>query len=137
MIDLPPPQILLQLSLNGALGGAMYGVAAVGLSLIFGTMRLIFLAQGAMIILAAYFVRGLFQNFGIDPFLSLVIVVPVGLAAGFDKNAEVVDAMLNQAFTETGDEFAEVRVAQRGSADGQHDTDAPAADGKKLPRSDG
>jgi len=83
MIDLPPPQILLQLSVNGALGGAMYGVAAVGLSLIFGTMRLIFLAQGAMIILAAYFVRGLFQNFGIDPFLSLVIVVPVGLAAGW------------------------------------------------------
>lgn len=83
MIDLPSPGVFLQLSLNGALGGAMYGVAAVGLSLIFGTMRLIFLAQGAMIILAAYFVRALFQNFGIDPFLSLVIVVPVGLAAGW------------------------------------------------------
>lgn len=83
MFDLPPPAIFLQLSLNGALGGAMYGVAAVGLSLIFGTMRLIFLAQGAMIILAAYFVRALFQGFGIDPFLSLVIVVPVGLAAGW------------------------------------------------------
>ena len=83
MFDLPPPAIFLQLSLNGALGGAMYGVAAVGLSLIFGTMRLIFLAQGAMIILAACFVRALFQSFGIDPFLSLVIVVPVGLAAGW------------------------------------------------------
>ena len=83
MFDLPPPAIFLQLSLNGALGGAMYGVAAVGLSLIFGTMRLIFLAQGAMIILAAYFVRALFQRFGIDPFLSLVIVVPVGLGVGW------------------------------------------------------
>lgn len=83
MFDFPPPQIFLQLSLNGALGGAMYGVAAVGLSLIFGTMRLIFLAQGAMIILAAYFVRALFQSFGIDPFLSLLIVVPVGLGAGW------------------------------------------------------
>jgi branched-chain amino acid transport system permease protein len=83
MIDIPPPAILLQLSINGALGGAMYGVAAVGLSLIFGTMRLIFLAQGAMIILAAYFVRALFYGLGIDPFLSLPIVIVVGGGFGW------------------------------------------------------
>lgn len=83
MLDMPPPEIMVQLSINGALGGAMYGVAAVGLSLIFGTMRLIFLAQGAMIILAAYFVRALFYGLGIDPFLSLLIVVPVGLDLGW------------------------------------------------------
>jgi branched-chain amino acid transport system permease protein len=83
MIDFPSPQIFLQLSINGALGGAMYGVAAVGLSLIFGTMRLIFLAQGAMIILAAYIVRALFQRLGIDPFLSLALIVPIGLGAGW------------------------------------------------------
>ncbi|MER9614301.1 hypothetical protein [Mesorhizobium sp. M0207] len=83
MQNIPPPEILLQLSLNGALGGAMYGVAAVGLSLIFGTMRLIFLAQGAMIILSAYFVRALFYGVGIDPFASLLIVVPVGLVVGW------------------------------------------------------
>jgi branched-chain amino acid transport system permease protein len=83
MIDFPSPQIFLQLSINGALGGAMYGVAAVGLSLIFGTMRLIFLAQGAIIILAAYIVRALFQRLGIDPFLSLALIVPIGLGAGW------------------------------------------------------
>ena len=82
-MTLPSPDIFLQLSINGALGGAMYGVAAVGLSLIFGTMRLIFLAQGAMIILAAYLVRALFQHLGIDPFLSLAIMVPVGFGAGW------------------------------------------------------
>ena len=82
-MNIPSPEILLQLSINGALGGAMYGVAAVGLSLIFGTMRLIFLAQGAMIILAAYFVRFLFQQLGIDPFLSLPIVVAVGGGVGW------------------------------------------------------
>ena len=61
----------------------MYGVAAVGLGLIFGTMRLIFLAQGAIIILAAYLVRALFNNLGLDPFLSLPIVILVGGAAGW------------------------------------------------------
>ncbi len=83
MFDLPPPDIMLQLTINGALGGAMYGVAAVGLSLIFGTMRLIFLAQGAIIILAAYLVRALFYKLGIDPFLSLPLVVLVGAGAGW------------------------------------------------------
>ncbi|MDQ6437504.1 branched-chain amino acid ABC transporter permease [Mesorhizobium sp. LHD-90] len=83
MTEIPSLQVLLQLTVNGILGGAMYGVAAVGLSLIFGTMRLIFLAQGAMIILAAYFVRALFQGLGIDPFLSLPIVITVGAGVGW------------------------------------------------------
>lgn len=83
MTEIPSLQILLQLTVNGALGGAMYGVAAVGLSLIFGTMRLIFLAQGAMIILAAYFVRALFYGLGIDPFLALPIVIAVGAGVGW------------------------------------------------------
>lgn len=83
MFDIPSPQILLQLSVNGALGGAMYGVAAVGLSLIFGTMRLIFLAQGAMIVLAAYVVRALFYKLGIDPFLSLPLILAISAAAGW------------------------------------------------------
>jgi branched-chain amino acid transport system permease protein len=83
MIDIPPLSVWLQLTINGALGGAMYGVAAVGLGLIFGTMRLIFLAQGAIIILAAYLVRALFNHLGLDPFLSLPIVIIVGGAAGW------------------------------------------------------
>jgi len=78
-----PLATMLQLTVNGALGGAMYGVAAVGLSLIFGTMRLIFLAQGAIIILAAYLVRAMFYRFGIDPFLSMPIVLAVGAGAGW------------------------------------------------------
>ena len=46
--------IFLQLLINGILFGTMYGIAAIGLSLIFGTMQILFLAQGTMIILAAY-----------------------------------------------------------------------------------
>ena len=83
MIELPSFETMAQLSINGALGGAMYGVAAVGLSLIFGTMRLIFLAQGAMIILAAYVVRFLFYKLGIDPFLTLPIMVVGGGGVGW------------------------------------------------------
>ena len=41
-------QLLAQILINGILFGGMYGIAAIGLSLIFGTMRIIFLAQGTM-----------------------------------------------------------------------------------------
>jgi len=83
MSAFPSFATLVQLTVNGALGGAMYGVAAVGLSLIFGTMRLIFLAQGALIILAAYIVRLLFLRFGLDPFLSLPLVGALGAGFGW------------------------------------------------------
>ena len=52
--------ILLQVIINGILFGTMYGIAAIGLSLIFGTMRIIFLAQGTMIVLFAYLSYWLF-----------------------------------------------------------------------------
>lgn len=83
MSAFPSFATLVQLTVNGALGGAMYGVAAVGLSLIFGTMRLIFLAQGALIILAAYVVRFFFMRFGLDPFLSLPLVCALGAGFGW------------------------------------------------------
>lgn len=74
--------ILLQVIINGILFGTMYGIAAIGLSLIFGTMRIIFLAQGTVIVLFAYLSYWLFTLAGIDPYLSLVIVVPVAFIVG-------------------------------------------------------
>jgi branched-chain amino acid transport system permease protein len=73
---------LLQLLVNGVLFGTMYGIAAIGLSLIFGTMQIIFLAQGTMIVLAAYGCFWLFQLYGMDPYLSIVLVVLGSLILG-------------------------------------------------------
>jgi branched-chain amino acid transport system permease protein len=75
--------IFFQLLINGILFGTMYGIAAIGLSLIFGTMQIIFIAQGAMIILAAYGSFWVFELFSIDPYLSIILVVPASLILGF------------------------------------------------------
>lgn len=75
--------VALQLLINGALFGSMYGVAAIGLSLIFGSMEIIFIAQGAVMILAAYFTYFLFSAAHIDPFAALSMVLPVFLLLGF------------------------------------------------------
>jgi branched-chain amino acid transport system permease protein len=82
MLDMLSFGLIVQLVVNGVLFGTMYGVAAIGLSLIFGTMRIMFLAQGTMIILFAYLCYFLFALLGIDPYLSLVIVIPVCLILG-------------------------------------------------------
>ena len=79
---LPPIDILIQLLINGILFGTMYGIAAIGLSLIFGTMRIVFIAQGSMIILAAYGSFWLFKLWSMNPYLSIIIVVPASLVIG-------------------------------------------------------
>jgi branched-chain amino acid transport system permease protein len=73
---------LVQVVINGILLGSMYGIAAVGLSLIFGTMRIIFIAQGTMIVLFAYLVYWAYVKAGIDPYLSIVWVVPLAFILG-------------------------------------------------------
>ncbi|HLA81175.1 MAG TPA: branched-chain amino acid ABC transporter permease [Thermoleophilia bacterium] len=74
--------VLMQVVINGILLGSMYGIAAAGLSLIFGTMRIIFLAQGTMIVFFAFVVYWLFVKAHIDPYLSLLIVVPFAFLVG-------------------------------------------------------
>lgn len=74
--------VLLQVLINGILFGSMYGIAAVGLSLIFGTMRIIFLSQGTMIVFFAYVCYFLADRAGIDPYISLLIVTPLGFVVG-------------------------------------------------------
>ena len=74
--------ILIQVLVNGVLFGTMYGIAALGLSLIFGTMQIIFIAQGVMIVLGAYGAFWLFSLLGVDPYLSILVVVPCAMLFG-------------------------------------------------------
>jgi branched-chain amino acid transport system permease protein len=64
---------LIQGLILGVLTGGMYALMASGQTLIFGIMKVINLAQGAMVILSAYVAYQLFTSFGIDPF----VVIPI------------------------------------------------------------
>lgn len=75
-------ELALQVFINGILFGANYGIAALGLSVIFGTMRIIFFAQGTMIIFFAYVCFWLNRLLGMDPYLSLILVVPLAFLFG-------------------------------------------------------
>jgi branched-chain amino acid transport system permease protein len=69
--------------LQGVLLGGLYAMFAAGLSLIFGVMRLVNIAHGDLIVLAAYVALVTVQMLGINPILSLVIVVPVMAMIGY------------------------------------------------------
>ena len=73
----------IQILINGILFGSMYGVAAIGLSLIFGSMQIVFIAQGAVIVLASYFTYWVFTLTGLDPFFCLLLCLPFFMALGW------------------------------------------------------
>jgi branched-chain amino acid transport system permease protein len=69
--------------LQGVLVGGLYAMFAAGLSLIFGVMRLVNIAHGDLIVLAAYIALVTTQTLGIGPLTSLLIVVPVMALIGY------------------------------------------------------
>jgi branched-chain amino acid transport system permease protein len=69
--------------IQGVLVGGLYAMFAAGLSLIFGIMRLVNIAHGDLIVLAAYLALVATRTLGIDPITSLVIVVPLMAALGY------------------------------------------------------
>lgn len=70
-------------ALQGTLLGGLYALFAAGLSLIFGVMRLVNIAHGDLIVLAAYLALTATVTLGLHPLLALVIVVPVMAVAGY------------------------------------------------------
>jgi branched-chain amino acid transport system permease protein len=68
-------EIVFQTIANGILVGALYGLIALGLGLLMGVMKFLNIAHGTFIILGGYLSFWLFNLWGIDPFLSLPLVI--------------------------------------------------------------
>jgi branched-chain amino acid transport system permease protein len=73
----------LNIILQGVLVGGLYAMFAAGLALIFGVMRLVNIAHGDLIVLAAYVALVVTTNTGIDPLTALVLVVPIMALVGY------------------------------------------------------
>jgi len=68
---------------QGTLLGGLYALFAAGLSLIFGVMRLVNIAHGDLIVLAAYMGLSTTVMLGIHPFMALMIVMPAMAGIGY------------------------------------------------------
>ena len=69
--------------IQGVLLGGLYALFAAGLSLIFGVMRLVNLAHGDFIVIAAYAILLIAGALGLDPFVAALIALPVLFVAGY------------------------------------------------------
>ncbi|MBZ0129121.1 MAG: branched-chain amino acid ABC transporter permease [Rhodobacteraceae bacterium] len=81
---------------QGALLGGLYALFAAGLSLIFGVMRLVNIAHGDLIVLAAYLGLSVTLALGVHPLLALVVVVPAMAAAGYVLQRGILNQTLGQ-----------------------------------------
>jgi len=75
--------ILFPSVLNGLTTGAVYALVALGLTLIYGVLHIINFAHGAALMVALYGVYYLHQKLGLDPYVSLPIMVPAMFALGY------------------------------------------------------
>lgn len=81
------PELLAQNVVFGLFVGSMYGTAAVGLSLVFGVLRVLNVAHGELIMFGGYASYWLFSLAGIDPFLSLLVCAPLLFLLGLGLNS--------------------------------------------------
>ena len=82
--------------LQGVLIGGLYAMFAAGLSLIFGVMRLVNIAHGDLTVLAAYVSLLVTQGMGIDPLVSLLLVVPIMMLVGYGLQRGLLNQTLGE-----------------------------------------
>ncbi len=89
------PSFLIQVFIGGILMGGIYSFIALGLTLIFGVMKVINFAHGALLMLGMYASFWLMTLFGIDPNLSVFITIPVFFGIGWLIQRFLIEPVLD------------------------------------------
>ena len=82
--------------MNGLLLGGLYGIVGIGMSMIFGIVRVVNLAHGDLVILASYLSFVTISIFKVSPLLTLVLVIPAMFLIGFIVQYYLVNRVLGK-----------------------------------------
>jgi branched-chain amino acid transport system permease protein len=82
--------------MNGLLLGGLYGIVGIGMSMIFGIVRVVNLAHGDLVILASYLSFVTLSIFKVSPLLSLILVIPAMFLIGFIIQYYLVNRVLGK-----------------------------------------
>src|SRR6185312_17199719 len=91
-----PFDIYLNVAAGGILTGLVYGLMALGLSVIFGVVRVVNFAHGEMMTIAMYIALVLFSSLHLDPLVMLVPIAAVMFALGYLLQAGVINAFITR-----------------------------------------
>jgi len=81
--------------ISGILVGGVYALIGIGLTIIFGVMRVINFAHGDLLMLGMYLTWYVFEKLGLDPYASLVITMPLLFLWGAVLQKVVINRVLN------------------------------------------
>jgi branched-chain amino acid transport system permease protein len=85
-----PLDTYINVLINGVLTGLVYGLSALGLSVIFGVIRIVNFAHGEMMVIGMFLALVLFRWFGFDPLLSIPVAAVVLFGVGYALQAVVI-----------------------------------------------
>jgi len=93
---LTDPVILANVIIAGILTGLVYGLMALGLSVIFGVARVVNFAHGEMMTIAMYIAVLLFVQLKLDPFLAVIPVAGLFFFIGYQLQAKVIQPFITR-----------------------------------------
>lgn len=93
--------ILTQALVTGLLAGGVYGLVALGLTLIFGVLHIINFATGAFVTLGMYVTYVMSSNFGWNPYLTLIVSVPSLLLLGIVIQKFIINRAMGESHANT------------------------------------
>jgi branched-chain amino acid transport system permease protein len=88
--------VYLNVAVAGLLTGLVYGLMALGLSVIFGVIRVVNFAHGEMMSIAMYIAVVLFSSFHLDPLVMLVPIAAVMFAFGYALQAGLINPFITR-----------------------------------------
>jgi branched-chain amino acid transport system permease protein len=91
-----PAEIYLNVAVSGLLTGLVYGLMALGLSVIFGVIRVVNFAHGEMMTIAMYLAIVLFAALKLDPLVMLVPIAGVLFVLGYALQAGIINPFINR-----------------------------------------
>src|SRR4029078_11236374 len=93
---MPSLELVLNVALGGILGGRVYGLMALGLSVIFGVVRVVNFAHGEMMTIAMYLAVVLFAHFGLDPLLMMLPIAALLFGVGYALQLMVINPFISR-----------------------------------------
>src|SRR3970040_797492 len=92
-----PPELVSTVAASGLLTGLVYGLMALGLSVIFGVVRVVNFAHGEMMTLAMYLTLMLFSALKLDPLVLLVPIAAVMFVFGYLLQRGLINPFISRA----------------------------------------
>lgn len=90
-------QAFIESVVGGLLMGGIYGLVALGLSMVYGIMKVINFAHGSMLALCVYLAFIVCKGLGLDPYASILLMAPFGFIVGFVVQNRLIRPLIKQA----------------------------------------